>query len=123
MCADPRPLRPAPAAGRAIANVMLPIPVLLTVLLVAPFPRNIRKGILVFTNSVLSFPVLGGMKLVHFALVMAGIPFLDSGMRTYASTHAVHEELRPDMKMQVLAKKWRDERNFWIAAMAFTMWG
>jgi hypothetical protein len=43
-------------------------------------------------------------------------------MKTYGSTQAAHDELRPDMKMQLLAKKWRDERNFWIAAMAFTMW-
>jgi hypothetical protein len=40
-----------------IANIMLPMPVVLTLLLVIPFPRNVRKGILLFTNTVLSFPV------------------------------------------------------------------
>jgi len=51
------PSRPPRRAGRVIANIMLPMPVVLTLLLVIPFPRNVRKGILLFTNTVLSFPV------------------------------------------------------------------
>lgn len=40
-----------------LVNFLLPPPMLLTFLLVLPFPRNVRKGILLFTNSVLSFSV------------------------------------------------------------------
>lgn len=39
-------------------------------------------------------------------------------MAQEASDH----ELTPNQRISVLAKKWREERNFWIAAMAFTLW-
>lgn len=38
-------------------NFLLPPPMLLTFLLVLPFPRNVRKGILMFTSQVLNFSV------------------------------------------------------------------
>jgi hypothetical protein len=28
----------------------------------------------------------------------------------------------PSMKTSLLSKKWREERNFWIAAVAFLSW-
>lgn len=108
---------------RFLVNFMLPTPLILTFLLVLPFPRNVRKGLLIFTNKVLSFSVVGGIKLVHFALILAGVPLFDSGMRTYKHAQAVSDsELTPNQKIGLLAKKWREERNFWIAAMAFTLW-
>eukprot|EP00877_Chromochloris_zofingiensis_P003473 jgi/Chrzof1/13126/Cz07g20240.t1 len=106
-----------------LVNFLLPPPLFLTLLLVLPFPRNVRKGILLFTNRVLSFSVVGGMKLVHFSLILSGVPLLDSGFRTFKSAQAANEaELTPNQRISLLAKKWREERNFWIAAMAFTLW-
>jgi hypothetical protein len=96
---------------------------LLTFLLVLPFPRNVRKGILLFTSKALAFPVLGGMKFVHLALILAGVPLIDSSFRTYKMAQDANDsELTPNQRISVLAKKWREERNFWIAAMAFTLW-
>lgn len=49
---------PAACAGwRFLVNFLLPPPMILTFLLVLPFPRNVRKGLLLFTNQVLSFTV------------------------------------------------------------------
>ena len=49
---------PSVAAGwRFLVNFLLPPPMLLTFLLVLPFPRQVRKGLLIFTNQVLSFTV------------------------------------------------------------------
>jgi hypothetical protein len=42
---------------RVLVNFLLPPPMLLTFLLVLPFPRNVRKGLLLFTSKVLNFPV------------------------------------------------------------------
>merc|ERR1712150_303110 len=30
--------------------------------------------------------------------------------------------LTPDRKIQLLAKKWRNERNFWISALVVLLW-
>eukprot|EP00879_Flechtneria_rotunda_P012326 GHRR01012873.1.p1 GENE.GHRR01012873.1~~GHRR01012873.1.p1 ORF type:complete len:207 (+),score=65.45 GHRR01012873.1:297-917(+) len=91
--------------------------------LVLPLPRNVRKGVLLFTSKVLSFPILGGIKFAHFALILSGVPLLDSTLRTYKSAaEAVDHDLTPNQRIGVLARKWREERNFWIAAMAFTLW-
>jgi hypothetical protein len=35
----------------------------------------------------------------------------------------VHDmDLTPNKKSLVLGKKWREERNFWIAALTFMLW-
>ena len=65
------------------------------------------------------------MKLVHFALVASGIPLADSVFRTMRASEAAARagsSARPEVRLQILATKWRQERNFWIAAMAFTLW-
>lgn len=56
-------------------------------------------------------------------LCAATAAFSDSGFRTYKCAHeTANPELTPNQRISVLAKKWREERNFWIAAMAFTLW-
>lgn len=108
-----------------MVNFLLPPPLILMVLLVVPFPITVRKRILKFTSDLLSFPVFGGMKLVHFALILAGIPLIDSTVRTMQSAVAVQEKTDAGHQLaynQMLGKKWREERNFWLTAMAFTLW-
>jgi hypothetical protein len=61
---------------RLLVHVFLPIPLVLTLLLVVPFPRNLRKGVLLFTHRTLSFTMIGAMRLVHFSLLASGIPLL-----------------------------------------------
>lgn len=42
---------------------------------------------------------------------------------TYIAGQAAHDiHVSPKEKITVLAKKWREERNFWIALMAFMCW-
>ncbi|KAI8462464.1 MAG: hypothetical protein J3K34DRAFT_448235 [Monoraphidium minutum] len=108
---------------RILVNLFMPIPLVLAFLLAVPFPRNVRKGILLFTHRTLSFTMIGGMKLVHFSLIVSGLPLMDSIFRTIDSSKRAHEDdVRPEVKIGLLAKKWREERNFWIAAMGFTLW-
>jgi hypothetical protein len=37
--------------------------------------RTVQKGLLLFTRNVLHFPVAGGVKLVHFMILLTGISF------------------------------------------------
>lgn len=49
--------------------------------------------------------------------------FPDASFRTFKMAQDANDsELTPNQRISVLAKKWREERNFWIAAMAFTLW-
>lgn len=42
---------------------------------------------------------------------------------TVRLARAVHDmDLTPNKKSLVLGKKWREERNFWIAALTFMLW-
>lgn len=52
---------------------LLPPPLVLTTLLVVPMPRVIGRGLLAFAKSVLFCPVLGGILLVHFMLLVTGV--------------------------------------------------
>lgn len=110
---------------RFMVNFLLPPPLILMVLLVVPFPITVRKRILKLTSDMLSFPVFGGMKLVHFALILSGIPLIDSTVRTMQSAVAIQDKPEGNHPLgynQMLGKKWREERNFWLTAMAFTLW-
>jgi len=63
------------------------------------------------------------MKLVHFSLIISGLPLIDSSFRTLSTSKAAAAtDMRPEYKINLLAKKWREERNFWIAALGFTLW-
>lgn len=62
------------------------------------------------------------LSLTHCA-VLCYAPVADSGFRTFkVANETANPELTPNQRISVLAKKWREERNFWIAAMAFTLW-
>lgn len=108
---------------KLLVSIFLPIPLLLTLLLVTPFPRNVRKGILLFTHKVLSFTMIGSFKLVHVALFASGLPLLDMSFQNVKHSRALQDPvLRPDVKVTLQAKKWRVERNFWISSLSFTLW-
>jgi hypothetical protein len=63
------------------------------------------------------------VRTASLSLLAAATVFSDSGFRTFKSAQeALDHELTPNQRISVLAKKWREERNFWIAAMAFTLW-
>lgn len=132
----------AMSGWKLLSNLMLPPPIVLTLLLALPLPRPARRRLLELTSAVLSFTVLGGIKLVHFALAVSGIPLLDSGARTYriarelhgaggggigggageAAADAARLGMSANVRTRLLASKWREERNFWLAAMAFLAW-
>jgi hypothetical protein len=69
-----------------LVNFLLPPPMLLAFLLVLPFPRHVRKGVLIFTNSVLSFTVCECAKA---ATVVAGCGSLRD-MHAPVDAHAPH---------------------------------
>lgn len=49
---------------------------------------------------------------MHFSLLASGLPLLDGVVRTFHSAAAAHaDDLRPDIKTALLAKKWREVRR------------
>lgn len=57
---------------RFLAWVLLPLPVVLVVLLSAPAPRLVRRGVLRFVETLLVARVRGPIEIIHFALLIAG---------------------------------------------------
>ncbi|KAG2493663.1 hypothetical protein HYH03_008177 [Edaphochlamys debaryana] len=103
---------------------MLPPPLILTILLLLPSPGVVKKGLLTFTRSFLFFQLFGGVRLVHVAILVTGAAFAASSMHTYHLTQApMPDTLTPNQRTAVLARRWREERNFWIATLTFLLWG
>lgn len=50
-----------------------------------------------------------------------------SSMNTYRFIATLHDteaiNMTPNQRMGLLGRKWREERNFWIAALTFLLWG
>lgn len=106
-----------------VVNWLLPPPVVLTILLIIPLPRVVKKGCLIFVRNFLQLRLVAGVQLVHVALIIAGAAFLATSINTYKVTQLhLPETLTPNQKTAVLAKRWREERNFWIAALTFSLW-
>uniref|UniRef100_A0A7S0V5R6 BAP29/BAP31 transmembrane domain-containing protein n=1 Tax=Polytomella parva TaxID=51329 RepID=A0A7S0V5R6_9CHLO len=106
-----------------VVNFLLPPPLILTILLLIPFPQFLRKLILGFTKKFLFYP-LGPLCLVHVALLISGLSFIGVAYEAHVlSLQQMPLDATPNHRTAFLAKKWREERNFWICCMSFLLWG
>lgn len=51
---------------------MLPLPIVLITILSSPAPREVRKGVLWFTEQVLSFELRRPFQVMHGAIIVTG---------------------------------------------------
>mmetsp|Transcript_6551 Transcript_6551/g.11818 ORF Transcript_6551/g.11818 Transcript_6551/m.11818 type:complete len:185 (-) Transcript_6551:1354-1908(-) len=113
---------------KLIIEICLPIPCVLLALLFLPAPSRLRRAVLYFTNSVMSFSLLGGYRLIHVMLTITGAALLATTHSTWSMSQRVSDQLReagavsPNVKLGILGPKWRQERNFWIAILCFAAW-
>lgn len=111
------------SSWKIVVNFVLPPPVILTLVLISPLPKKVRKGVLLFADKFLSFPVVGGAQLVHIMIFITALVFAAAVQQTVRANQAfLDETLTPNQKTSLLAKKWREERNFWIAMISFLLW-
>ncbi|KAI3436576.1 hypothetical protein D9Q98_005992 [Chlorella vulgaris] len=107
-----------------IAYWILPIPLILFLLLSLPLPRNMRRGVLIFTQRVFDMPIIGAFKALHVMLWITAVAFLGSARQA----HLIREAGKgaswttPNMEISHLSKRWRAERNLWMCAFAFSAW-
>ncbi|KAG2447206.1 hypothetical protein HYH02_007947 [Chlamydomonas schloesseri] len=112
------------SSWKVVVNWLLPPPLILTILLMLPMPQVVKKGLLAFTRQFLFMKLAGQVLLVHVALVITGAAFAASSMHTYhISQTPLPDTLTPNQRTALLAKRWREERNFWIATLTFLLWG
>eukprot|EP00622_Pseudochattonella_farcimen_P004673 FR740105.1.p1 GENE.FR740105.1~~FR740105.1.p1 ORF type:complete len:135 (+),score=13.27 FR740105.1:82-486(+) len=100
----------------------LPIPVFFLFALNAPVVL-IQKAGVTFLN-VLYHPVVSGFSIIGLACGFASAMFL---FQVYLTSHlsATESACRqdPDCDHQsIRCSRWREERNFWIAAFALALW-
>ncbi|KAL6778556.1 hypothetical protein ACKKBF_B15260 [Auxenochlorella protothecoides x Auxenochlorella symbiontica] len=110
---------------RFLAWVLLPLPVVLVVLLSAPAPRLVRRGVLRFVETLLVARVRGPIEIIHFALLIAGlsVTFCIGPMLSSEAEVAKLENRRdPNILVMLLARQYRNERNFWLALFTLSSW-
>uniref|UniRef100_A0A061RUU3 BAP29/BAP31 transmembrane domain-containing protein n=1 Tax=Tetraselmis sp. GSL018 TaxID=582737 RepID=A0A061RUU3_9CHLO len=111
-----------------IIEICLPVPAVLLCLLFLPAPWRIRHWILFLTERVMSFPLLGGTKLIHLMLLITGIALIGTTHMTWRTAESARAQLEeagpvsPNIRLGILGQKWRQERNFWIALLCFLSW-
>eukprot|EP00892_Ulva_mutabilis_P012731 jgi/Ulvmu1/9830/UM056_0071.1 len=106
--------------------VLLPIPLLFLLLLSLPTPKPIKKAIIGVCRNTLAIQSFGVFTLFHFLTFVAGVTFAGQVWGTYEMRQRYEQaragDLSPCEKSQLLADKWRHERNFWLSALMLTMW-
>lgn len=112
---------------KLVAQICLPVPLVLLVLLTVPAPRVFKKGVLQLVRRTLNLNFFNNFKLLHVMLFITGSAFVATTRTTfmmYASKERDGDpkDLTPNQQLGNLAKKWRGERNFWIAFFTFTLW-
>ena len=50
-------------------------------------------------------------------------PHAGAGVHTQQLRQAVEPDLTPNQRTAVMARIWREERNFWISVLTFLLWG
>ncbi|KFM27099.1 hypothetical protein F751_1272 [Auxenochlorella protothecoides] len=104
-----------------VAHYLLPLPLILFALLALPGPK---RGILLFCTRVFDLPLIGIFRLLHVAFFLTGIAFFGA----FRQLRALRDQQQlgiygsPNQEIALLSKKWRTERNLWIAAFAFAAW-
>lgn len=109
-----------------LVELCLPVPFVLLILLTVPAPRSFNRTVLTLVDRTLGVRFVGTFSLLHIMLVVTGAAFL----ATIRATMGVSKERRgvtggeetPGMIASHLAKKWRNERNFWISFICFVLW-
>ena len=110
------------SAWRALAEIALPVPLLLLALLLAPAPRSARVALLRVVDRVLTLPVLGAVALGHVMQAVTGAALLGAARDAVRLGRAAKVDVSPSVTAANLAKRWRAERNAWLAALAFVAW-
>ncbi|DBA99502.1 TPA: hypothetical protein ACH3X3_012089 [Trebouxia sp. C0006] len=109
-------------------NICLPIPFVLLVLLCAPAPRKFHRAMLQVVDKTLGVSFFNNqLSLLHFMLVITGVAFLTTLQTTQKLAkdrgfNVGPESDSPLIQAGSMGKKWRSERNFWIAFICFTLW-
>lgn len=126
---------PAPLALLVLLNVPLPKCVLAAAPVRAPpppltppppSPRPFRRGVFLFVSRVLDARVLHVFKTIHVMLFLLGLA-VASAARALHDLQASHTAApspfaTPKYEVMFLSKRWRTERNLWLAGFAFSMW-
>ena len=110
------------SAWRALAEIALPVPLLLLALLLAPAPRSARVALLRIVDRVLTLPVLGSIALANVMQAITGAALLGAARDAVRLGRAAKMDVSPSVTAANLAKRWRAERNAWLAALAFVAW-
>ncbi|KAK9812212.1 hypothetical protein WJX73_004385 [Symbiochloris irregularis] len=112
------------SAWKIIINVFLPPPLILTILLLTPAPRNLHRSVLTFVDYSLGIRFVGLLSVLHFALLVTGAAFLNTMRETYFldTKDRRADDVSPNVAFSQLGKKWRAERNFWISFLCFFLW-
>jgi len=108
---------------RVLVEFALPPPLLLLALLLLPSPRPFRRRLLATVDRTLSLPVLGTLKLAAVAQAVTGAALVSSARDALRLSSVKHIDIAtPSATAALLAKRWRAERNAWIATLAFLSW-
>ncbi|GAB4820959.1 hypothetical protein N2152v2_008005 [Parachlorella kessleri] len=112
------------SAWRFVAYYALPIPMILLVLLNIPAPRVFRRGVLQFVERVFGLRMVGAFQLLHVMLFLTGMALVSSLRVLHNLRQQEVGAVWPTANSELthLSRRWRAERNTWIAAFAFTMW-
>eukprot|EP01138_Halocafeteria_seosinensis_P008669 gb/GECG01008860.1/.p1 GENE.gb/GECG01008860.1/~~gb/GECG01008860.1/.p1 ORF type:complete len:140 (+),score=7.37 gb/GECG01008860.1/:1-420(+) len=101
--------------------------IILVGILVLPMPAVVRRVTLKFCDYTLFFTVSIGsfsFPLISLVFGIASVTFLES-VYTAHTRMREYSELKHTATVradEMLPKKWRAERNAWIAGFAFTCW-
>jgi hypothetical protein len=87
--------------------------------------RPFRKGILTFVSNVFDLPLVGKFKTLHVMLFLLAVALANA----VRSLKLVEQQMAaaanfatPNWEVAHLSKRWRAERNLWLAGFAFARW-
>mmetsp|Transcript_37218 Transcript_37218/g.51652 ORF Transcript_37218/g.51652 Transcript_37218/m.51652 type:complete len:140 (+) Transcript_37218:98-517(+) len=109
------------SAWQLIVFVMMPVPLSLCILVSAPLPRRASEKCCELVDSIVGFH-LYGTPVVKVFIGFAFILFAIMSGEMYKPKHTISDPRDANQELNMRAKRWRNERNFWISTLVLALW-
>ncbi|CAG9464837.1 unnamed protein product [Pedinophyceae sp. YPF-701] len=114
---------------KLISDLCAPPAIFFIILLQIPRPRPLRRAILLTVKTFLGIPVFGVLKLVHLVMGLTFLSWAFQSKKLYEvyqywqrrEDYTIDQQCK-STQAEIKGRKWRFERNWWIALFIFVAW-
>eukprot|EP00753_Platysulcus_tardus_P005351 PLAT13206.1.p2 GENE.PLAT13206.1~~PLAT13206.1.p2 ORF type:complete len:135 (+),score=61.47 PLAT13206.1:209-613(+) len=105
-----------------VMAAVMPVPLVLIFFLTLPFPASVKRIFSLVLNKLLYWRFAPGLHIVRLMLGVSLALLANTSMDIRRLAAARPDGSKFDTLLDWRGRKWRAERNFWMAAVTLVLW-